>query len=270
MLLQKKKTHRRGHVKVKEEDAEHAANDNANAGSKVLGNVVGVVDADGGQQSSNCLEDNGSPNDAVVPVKEPVLRNLLTIVVDDTDEEGREKRIEGELNVASPNRHVGRGVLEHLLKVNTGHSRDDSSDQAGGQSSGVVHHQVSAILVLLDTLVCCRALGELRSHAFHTPLCQLARHIEGRASGLAQLVDGSGEEVVAEVVDRQGVVVRRRERDDGNAECEHDEGQPALDAQRAAKHNDAEESSSDDLDTVSFYHLPNILTAQRIRAPTLS
>jgi hypothetical protein len=80
-------------LEVEEEDAEEKTDDDADAGGKVLGDVVGVVDAQRGQHAADGLEDDGSPHDAVVSVEETVLGNLGPVVDDDADDERREKRV---------------------------------------------------------------------------------------------------------------------------------------------------------------------------------
>lgn len=81
-------------LETKEPEAEYKADDYANARSEVLGDVVRIVDAEACQHTTNSLEDDGSPDDGVVALKEPVLGNVLSVLHNDTEEECRKEAVE--------------------------------------------------------------------------------------------------------------------------------------------------------------------------------
>lgn len=74
-------------IEVEEPDAKDKTDDNADAGSEILGDVIGVVDTKRRQDATNSLENNGSPDDTAVAVEEAVLGNFGPILEDDADEQ---------------------------------------------------------------------------------------------------------------------------------------------------------------------------------------
>lgn len=84
-------TYREIDGKAKDEHAKDEANNDANAGGKVLGDVVGVADAERREDAADSLEDDGKPHNAVIAVEESVLGNLVAIVDDDPNKKGRQE-----------------------------------------------------------------------------------------------------------------------------------------------------------------------------------
>lgn len=112
----KGETHSEINLEVEEPDAEQEADDDADARGKVLGDVVGVIDAERRQDAADGLEHDRGPDNPIVALEEAVAGDILAILEDDTSKRG-EERVEGQLNVARPDSGGSGRVLEHLLKV---------------------------------------------------------------------------------------------------------------------------------------------------------
>jgi len=174
------------------------------------------------------MEHNGRPDNPVVPVKEAVDRNVAALFPPNADNEGREERVEGKLDVARPDGNRRRAVLEDLLKVHAVETRHGRGDDDGRQANRVAHGRAQrGELLLLDPLVGCRSLG------------QLALDVGGAVGHLAELVDGPREEVRRVVEEEVRVVGERaagmRQGHDGDADGEEDEGYPTSRSQRSAE-----------------------------------
>ena len=84
----------RGRIKVKEDKARKAAQDHADANSKILGNVVGVEDAKRCDNAAKGLDSNRKNHDPVVARKEAIFGHVFAVQEDDADEEGWKQRVQ--------------------------------------------------------------------------------------------------------------------------------------------------------------------------------
>jgi hypothetical protein len=80
-------------LKVKKEYAEKEAQNYADTRRKVLGDVVCVIDAHSYQNSTQSLENYGSPDHGIVAIKETVLGNFLTIFENYANNQSRKQGV---------------------------------------------------------------------------------------------------------------------------------------------------------------------------------
>lgn len=231
-------TYRHGDCKLERPDAHNKAYDDADARGKVLDNVVGVADDEAGNEAARGLQHDGGPDDGVVALEEAVLADARAVLPHDAAEEGGDERVEAELDVAHPDAGLRGALLEQLLEVDAREAGDDGGDDGGGDADRVVHERVRGRQVVGDALVRGGAARQVRVRA---------GHVRGR--GHAELVLGAREVVVGDAVEEERVDGRagRGERDDGDAQRQDDERDPALEAELPPQEEDAKDGSREDL-----------------------
>lgn len=81
-------------LEAEEPEAEYEADHDADACSKVLGDVVRVVDTEARKHTADSLEDDSCPDDGVVALEEPVLGDFLPVLHDHPKEKSGEEAVE--------------------------------------------------------------------------------------------------------------------------------------------------------------------------------
>jgi len=72
-------------LEFEEPHAEKKAKNNTDARSKILGDIVSVVDAHRNQHPTTGLTEYCCPHNRIVPIKEPILGDLLSILEHNPD-----------------------------------------------------------------------------------------------------------------------------------------------------------------------------------------
>lgn len=200
------------------------------------------------------MEDNGSPHNPVVSIKESMACNLSTIFIDDTNKQGWEERVKRQLDIPRPHRRWSRRVLEHLFKVHTRKSRHSRSDKDRRQTNGVIHIDRARVgkLVLLDPLVGRRALG------------QVVVDLACAVSRLTELMRGAREVVVRAIVEEELVVERGAglgEGGDCDPDRQQDQGEPSRHADGAAEKSGGEDGSREDLERERALEVSRVISS---------
>lgn len=212
------------------------AHDDADTCRKVLCNVVRISDDDACDETSGSLQDDSQPHNPIIPIKETMLANTSSIMINHAAKESSEERIEAQLNISNPHALLVGTLLEQLLEVHARQARHNRRDEDRRDADRVVHQRVRRGQVVGDALVRGGALVE--------------RGAGGDVGGvLAKFVVGSGEEVVGDVAEEKGVDggVRRGEGDDADAEGEDDERDPTFGTKGTAEKENTEYGCDENL-----------------------
>ncbi len=108
--------YRESNLASKKQNGKQKADYDTYARCKVLCDIVSVVDAQRSQHATTGLENDQSPDNPAVTVEEAVLRDLLAVLEHNSDKEGRDEGVKGELDVPDPDRCGRMRILEHFLE----------------------------------------------------------------------------------------------------------------------------------------------------------
>lgn len=81
---------RQGYFHAEETDTEQEADNDANARSEVLGDIVRIIDAERRKNTTTGLQDDQCPHNPVIAIEKAMLRNLLAVLIHNADQQSRE------------------------------------------------------------------------------------------------------------------------------------------------------------------------------------